>query len=249
MHSWNMNLSLSRLSTLWSVVLRAHQGPADERTAARCLLVERYGGAVHNYLSKVLRDPEAVNELCQEVALRIMSGTFHRADPERGRFRDYLKATLHHLIVDYHHQQGKRPRPLAPDDPEPAAEPPSLPETDQQFLDSWRDELLTRAWTLLVEAERRTGQPLHTVLYCRAKQPDLRSSQLAEQLSRQLGKPFTADAIRQALHRAREKFADLLLGAVAETLDTPTAEQLEEELLTLGLHRYCRSALQRWRPA
>jgi hypothetical protein len=46
--------------------------------------------------------------------------------------------------------------------------------------------------------------------------------------------------VRQALHRVREKFADLLLDAVAQTLDTPTAEQLEEEVLTLGLYIYCR---------
>jgi hypothetical protein len=52
--------------------------------------------------------------------------------------------------------------------------------------------------------------------------------------------------VRQALHRAREKFADLLLDEVAQTLDAPTTEQLEEEVLTLGLHIYCQPALQRW---
>jgi RNA polymerase sigma-70 factor (ECF subfamily) len=69
---------------------------------------------------------------------------------------------------------------------------------------------------------------------------------MAQQVSARLGRPLTADAVRQALHRAREKFADLLLDEVAQTLGAPTAEQLEEEVLALDLHTYCRPALRRW---
>jgi RNA polymerase sigma-70 factor (ECF subfamily) len=241
-----LNAHLEQQSTLWSVVLRAHHGPTDEQMAARRRLVEHYGGAVRRHLSRVLRDPEAVSELYQEVALRIMNGAFHRADPARGRFRDYLKTTIQHLICQYRREQGKRPRLLSPEDPEPAAELPSLPDPEQQFLDSWREVLLLRAWQRLAEAELQTGRPLYTMLHFRAEHPDLRSPQMAEQLSARLGRPLTPDALRQALHRAREKFADLLLDEVAQTLDAPTAEQLEEEVLTLGLHRYCQPALERW---
>jgi RNA polymerase sigma factor (sigma-70 family) len=173
---------LSQQSTLWSVFRRAHHGPADDQTAARRLLVEHYGGVVVRHLRLVLRDHEAVSELYQEVALRIMSGAFHRADPARGRFRDYLKATILHLVGKYLREQGKRPRLLSPDDPEPAAAPPSLPEAERQFLDSWRDQLLSRAWQRLAEAERQTGRPLHTVLRFRAEHLDLRSPQVAERL-------------------------------------------------------------------
>jgi RNA polymerase sigma-70 factor (ECF subfamily) len=240
------NAFLSQQATLWPVVLRAHHGPADDQLAARRRLVEHYGGAVRHHLSQVLRDPEAVRELCQEVALLIMSGAFHRADPARGRFRDYLKATLFHLIVKYRREQRKRPRLLSPDDPEPAAEPPPLSDAERQSLDGWRDRLLSRAWGRLAEAERQTGRPLHTVLRFRAEHPDLRSPRMAEQLSARLGRPLTADAARQALHRAREMFADLLLDEVAQTLEAPAAEQLEEEVLTLGLHVYCQPALRRW---
>src|SRR5262249_40149745 len=91
MNPAELNTWLSLQPTIWSVVVRAHYGPADDQLAARRLLVEYYGGAVRRHLSQVLRDPEAVSELYQEVALRIMSGAFRRADPARGRFRDYLK--------------------------------------------------------------------------------------------------------------------------------------------------------------
>src|SRR5262245_3271574 len=85
MDSQSSEVPLGQLSTIWSVVLRAHQGPVEARIAARRLLVERYRGAVRRYLNQLLRDAEAVNELCQEAAVMILSGAFHRADPGRGR--------------------------------------------------------------------------------------------------------------------------------------------------------------------
>jgi RNA polymerase sigma-70 factor (ECF subfamily) len=73
----------------------------------------------------------------------------------------------------------------------------------------------------------------------------MRSPQLAEQLTARLGRPFTAAGVRQTLHRAREKFADLLLDELAHSLEYPQAEQLAQELVELGLLDYCRPALER----
>jgi hypothetical protein len=117
--------------------------------------------------------------------------------------------------------------------------------TEREFLESWRAELLERTWLALAEIERKTGQPCYSVLRCRADQPTLSSADLAEQLGRQLGKPFTVPSVRQALYRAREKFTDLLLDEVARSLEDPSAEQVEEELINLGLLGYCQTALQR----
>jgi RNA polymerase sigma-70 factor (ECF subfamily) len=68
---------------------------------------------------------------------------------------------------------------------------------------------------------------------------------MAAQLGAQVGKPFTAGSIRQVLHRARERFAALLLDEVARTLVHPSRDDLELELIELGLLEYCRSALER----
>ena len=56
---------------------------------------------------------------------------------------------------------------------------------------------------------------------------------------------MTALGVRQMLHRARERFADLLVEEVAQTLGDPTDERLEEELIDLELYEYCRVALRR----
>ena len=83
------------------------------------------------------------------------------------------------------------------------------------------------------------------MLRLRADHPNLSSRELAIQLGARLGKPMTALGVRQMLHRARERFADLLVEKVAQTLGGPTDERLEEELIDLELYEYCRVALRR----
>ncbi len=68
---------------------------------------------------------------------------------------------------------------------------------------------------------------------------------MAEQLSGILGKPLTAAGVRKTLDRARDRFADLLLGEIAHSLADPTPDQLEEELIDLNLLEHCRPALER----
>jgi hypothetical protein len=59
----------------------------------------------------------------------------------------------------------------------------------------------------------------------------------------QLGKPVTADSARQLLHRARRRFAELLIDEVTHSLGTHEPGQVAEELIELGLMSYCRSAV------
>ena len=238
------NQHLSRISTLWTLVLRAHGGAAEAATGARQQLIERYGGAVRRYLRRLLRDSEAADEVFQDFALRLLHGDLRGADPQRGRFRNFVKGTLLHLIADYRKRQRDWPGPL-PDEGAALAANTKGVESDAQFVESWCDELLARAWAALAEIDAATGQPFYAVLRFRADHPQMRSPQLAEELTVQLGRPFTAVGVRQVLHRARGKFADLLLDEVTHSLENPTAEQCVQELVELGLLEYCRPALER----
>ncbi len=240
----NSDSRLSRISTLWTEV---HQAQIDGTLApdARRRLLEIYGGAVRRYLLAALREEDAAEDLFQEFALLFLRGRLRGADPGRGRFRDYLKGTLFHLIADYHKKAKGRPLPLDPERIEPAVEPDS--EQEQAFLTSWRDELLARAWTALQESETASGQPFFTVLRYRADHPKDSSQEMAAGLSRSLGKELTAAGVRQTLHRARDRFADMLLDEIAHAVANPTADALEEELIELGLVEHCRPALERRR--
>ena len=243
-------LHLSRIPTAWTMVRRAHGNHTAVQFAQQTLL-DRYGGAVRRYALAALRDEDAAEEVFQEFALKFVRGDFRTADPERGRFRAFVKTSVYRLIVDYQRRKKKRVRegPMHSNIAEPAGgeDEAGAGADDALFQASWRDELLARCWQKLADEEERTGKPVHTVLRYRADQPDLHSPELAEGLSKKLGKPINAGAVRVSLHRARELFADLLLAEVAESLEDGSLDGVEQELIELELLEYCRPALERRR--
>jgi RNA polymerase sigma factor (sigma-70 family) len=239
---------LTQISTQWTLVFRAHQGTPEQVAAAQTELMERYAGAIHRYLLAALRDLEAAEELDQEFAVRFLRGDFHRVDPARGRFRDFLKRALRNLMTDYRRRKHVRPRPMGDDLPEPADLAADEVDFDRRFLASWRAEMLSGAWRALEQLQEKTGQPYHTVLQLRVDHPDLSSAQLAERLSTALGRPIQAGGMRMALQRSRDRFVEFLVEEVAGGLTDPTPEQVEQELIDLGLHKYCKPAIKRRGP-
>jgi len=236
---------LSAISTRWSLVLQAHQGKGSAAREAKRVLLLRYCGAVYRYLLGAVGNADAAEVLTQEFALRFVRGDFHRADPGRGRFRDFLKAALQHLVTDYHRQRKRQPEPLPADaDQLPAPALDTWP-SDAVFLRYWRQALLDGAWQALEEEQRQTGPPFYSVLRWRVENPQAPTAELAERLGRELGRAFTAAGVRQTLRRARERFAGLLLEEVARSLATSEPDRLEQELIDLDLLVYCRSALAR----
>src|SRR5437016_3036514 len=152
MDQQQLDQRLSRISTQWTMVFQAHQGPRDEVSRAQQQFLERYSGATYRYLLGAVHDPEVATELCQEFALRFVRGDFRRASPERGRFRDYLKTALIHLVTDHQNERRPAPRRLSPDEPEPATPVPESLNSEHDFVQSWREELLDRTWQALAEA-------------------------------------------------------------------------------------------------
>jgi RNA polymerase sigma factor (sigma-70 family) len=235
---------LSDLSTHWTVVFEAHSGKPGQMNMAVSELMCRYAGAVHRYLLKALKDPEAAAELDQEFAVRFLRGSFRHADPKRGRFRDYVKRAVQNLINDYHRRKrSDRSRNAA--GAEPIVEDDGRAQFEQQFLESWRSDLLDRAWIALAALEKNTRQPYHTVLRIRVDNPALSSGQIAERLAVMLGRPLSPGAVRQALQRSRRKYVDFLLAEVLASLSCPTQNDLEEELSDLNLLDYCRPFMKR----
>ena len=219
MNEERLQQHLSKITTMWTVLFQANQGPADQTSAAQRQLLQRDSAAIYRYLLGAVRDTDTADDLFQEFAVRFLRGDLKRACPERGRFRDFLKTVLYHLIVDHQRGQKKRPVSLPPAGLEPSVAPPKSADADEEFLTAWRADLMARTWQALERFEQQTGQPYCTVLRFRADHPEIRSPQMVEYLAEQLGQAVTPAWIRKRLHFAREKFTDLLVEEVVQTLE------------------------------
>jgi RNA polymerase sigma-70 factor (ECF subfamily) len=242
------DLHLSRIQTAWSMVRRAHGDHTNVHEAQQTLL-DRYGGAVRRYALAALRDNDAADEVFQEFALKFVRGDFSQVDPERGRFRAFVKTVVYRLIVDYQRRTKKRRQEgqMHSNVAEPAGQENESLGDDAAFQKSWREELLAKCWQRLADDEAESGKPYHTVLRYRVDHPDLRSPELAAGLSEKLGKPINAGAVRVLLHRARDAFAEILLDEVMASLSDESLDDAEEELIELNLLEYCRPAIDRRR--
>jgi RNA polymerase sigma factor (sigma-70 family) len=235
---------LSQMTTHWTAVLEAHNGTPEQVNPAVSRLMCRYSGAVHRYFLKAVKNPAEAEDLDQDFAIRFLRGDFRKCDPKRGRFRDYVKRAVQNMISDHFRRKKliqTRNSPMV----EPAVPDPALSRFDEEFVASWRNDLLDRSWHLLAELEKTTGLRYHTVLRFRVDHPDLSSEQAAEELSRMVGELLTPGAVRQAVMRSRRKFVDFLLAEVLESMDRPSQDDLEEELGDLKLLEYCRPYLKR----
>jgi RNA polymerase sigma-70 factor (ECF subfamily) len=240
---------LSQISTAWTLLAKARGRPEDPEARAWAALIERYHEAAHRYLLAVARDPDVAAELFQEFAVKFLRGDFGRADRTRGRFRDYLKTSLRHL-VSAHHRAARPGQALEHPSEVADARGNDADESDEEFLIAWRKGLLDRAWQALEAGQRAGGAPYYAALRVHADQPELTSAQLAGRLTATLGPAvaFTDAGVRKLLQRAREDFTDLLVEEVAGSVPTRDRDRLERELIDLGFHGYCRRALERWTP-
>jgi RNA polymerase sigma-70 factor (ECF subfamily) len=210
-------------------------------------VIQYYQRAVFKYLLALMRDVDRADDVFQDFALRFVRGDFKTWEPGRGRFRDYLKMSLRNLAMDrYRKEQQGKLQTLA-EGMEPVVADLPHAEAERVFEQTWSEEALRRAWEALRRFEQDNDQPVHTVLRCKSAKPELRSHQIAEVLTAQLGREITAAWVRKWLAVARDIFAELLLNEVERSLPEPGLDELEREVAELGLLQYCRKALERRR--
>src|SRR5258707_240889 len=91
-------------------------------------------------------------------------------------------------------------------------------------------------WSLLLQAQAGAcGDSFADVLRLKSEDPSRTSATLAEELAKRHGRPATPEGVRQTLHRARARFAELLRAEVAATVRSDDPADVEAELAELGL--------------
>jgi RNA polymerase sigma-70 factor (ECF subfamily) len=218
--------NLDRISTQWSQL----DNPAH--------FLMRYAPAVRSYLVALLKNPHDAEEATQEFLLRVMEQGFVRANPDRGRFRDYLKIAVRNAAMTL--LRKRKAMSLQ------AVEPSLADQTsaEERWLATWRQCLLDKAWRALENYQHRhPGNWAYTVLKTVVDQPQADSTCLARQVSAITGHALEPAAFRKQLSRARHRFAEFLVQEIADTLDRATPEEIETELGELGLLEYVKDFL------
>ena len=230
--------------TRWSVVFQARQENRPEHSrAALEELCQQYWFPLYAFARRRGQSPADAEDLTQSFFAELLSSRlFDVADPAQGRLRTFLLTAFQRRLADQHRREHALKRgggqPAVSIDLDAAedrfrAEPSDNETPESAFELRWAVALLDGAMALLEEEYRAAGKRGHFD----ALRPFLTAAQAHaegyEQLASQLG--ITKVASRQAVHRMRERFRQILRDCVADTLRDPTPAAVEEELAALKL--------------
>ena len=221
-------------STHWSVVVEAQgESPAAEEALEK--LCRTYWRPIYSFILRQAVGPEAAEDITQGFFADLLEHkSLTAVRKEKGRFRSYLLGALKHFLADERRRamaikrgKGQRLIPLeALSANERAEMEPADPVTAEQIYERrWASTVLEHVLALLKNEYVAAG---NAALFDCLKQllPDEPGSPSQADMAGQLG--MTANAVRQAFHRFRQRYQLLLREEIAHTVATPA--DIEDEL-------------------
>jgi RNA polymerase sigma-70 factor (ECF subfamily) len=221
-------------TTHWSVVLEA-QGESPAAQQALEDLCRTYWRPIYSFARREGANPEEAKDITQGFfALILERKDFNSVRQEKGRLRSFLLASLKHFMANERRDAAtlKRGggRTLLPLDGIESYDCGEFDRGDMLSPDllydrRWAFTVLDRVFAQLREESQRSLNPpllqrLNTLL---SDEPD-RPSQA--QIAQEFG--MTENAVKQAFHRLRQRYCQLLREEVAHTVATPA--EIEDEM-------------------
>lgn len=228
------------MTTRKSLLMRVRGG----RRAALPTLCDAYWRPVQCFLVAIARDPEEADDVTQEFFASMLKPRFFEGyEPERGKFRNWLRGCARNFYLNHLKRQraGKRrPRELVEieglADEQLAHLPTDAPAADQIFDRQWALTLTQRALDHLHAQYRDEGaEPLFLQL-CGILSGEETKTHDAQR-STLLGR--SREALKTERHRAREllktRFHECLVREVVATGVPPAAARAEIQELRNAL--------------
>jgi RNA polymerase sigma factor (sigma-70 family) len=224
--------------TRWSVVLRAGRNDTPRARAALADLCRNYWFPLYAHVRRRGHSAHDAQDLTQAFFARLLEhDTLAGADPQRGRFRSFLLASLNHFLADAwdrtRAQKRGGDREIVPLDLDRAEErfathPAVGLSPDQAFDRQWALALLETVLGRLEAEWTREGKAgsfaalKQTLTGARGEQP-------YATLAAELGQ--TEGAVKVAVHRLRRRYRELLQAEIADTVASHDEEK--DEMTTL----------------
>jgi RNA polymerase sigma factor (sigma-70 family) len=222
------------VTTQWSVVLTA-QGRSPAAEAALEKLCRTYWWPLYGFVRRSGHSPEDAQDLTQGFfALLLERRDFDVVRREKGRLRSYLLVSLKNFLAKARRREMavKRGegRALVPLDDLLARERADLEPADTLTADRiyerrWALTLLEQVFARLQEEYRVAG---NASLFDRLKEllADEPGRPSQADIAKELG--MTENAVKQAFHRLRQRYRELLHEEIAHTVALPG--DVEDEL-------------------
>jgi len=221
-------------TTHWSVVLTAQDESPAAHEALKSLC-RTYWRPIYGFVRREGVRPEEAKDLTQSFfALILERKDFQSVRQEKGRLRSFLLASLKHFMANERRDAAAMKRgggqtliPLdgiASDDSDEFYRSDML-SADLLYDRRWAFTVLDRVFARLrEESQESANSPLLERLNTLLSDEPERPSQA--EIGREFG--MTENAVKQAFHRLRQRYRQLLREEVAQTVATPA--EIEDEL-------------------
>ena len=188
--------------------------------------VLRYLVPMRRQLTEILGSAELADEALKLLLGHLVSVGF--GEHKRGRLRDFLLRGIR--------SAAKQSVSELKDDQRPDLKLESVTLESKAWLAYWREGLLERAWRSLERQEHsEPSVPVYTLLHGTTKNAPSTPSILAAKIASENGIKMDEAMVQQTLVKARTLFAQLIADEVAETLESPSSDDVKKEIAALGL--------------
>jgi RNA polymerase sigma-70 factor (ECF subfamily) len=229
-------------TTRWTLVIAAGDPRRKEARSALVSLCENYWYPLYAFLRRRGYPADRAQDLTQEFFTRVLEGRYlDRADPEKGRFRSFLLASLKFFVADEEDRQRARKRgggQLVPlefsSGEERYQREPAHDETPERIFERrWALSVLDRVVEKLREEFLHQGRPEH---FERLKvfllgHSDAPYATLAREMNASEG------GLKVAIHRLRKRYRELFRQEIADTVADPAEVESELRYLATVLTR------------
>lgn len=223
------------VTTHWSVVVGAARRDSPEALAALDKLCRTYWYPIYVFVRRKGYTSHEAEDLTQEFFARLIQGRdLEVVRREKGRFRSYLLVSLKHFLVNEwkRGQSQKRgggqklvPLDLVLAEEVYAAESGGVPTPEHAFERRWALTLLETVLRRLQAecADSEKGRLFECLREYLSSETPSRSQ---EAIATELG--MSEGAVKQAVHRLRRRYRELLREEIAQTV--ATVGDVEDEL-------------------
>jgi RNA polymerase sigma-70 factor (ECF subfamily) len=224
-------------TTHWSRVARAGDLAGEEAQTALAELCGAYWYPVYAFIRRKGNDPDAALDLTQAYFARLIEGTtLPSADPDKGRFRNFLRTDCSYFLADLRDRDralkrggGRTFISIDARDAEGRflAEPAHEQTAERLFERDWALALIARTFDRLEVHYGSTGRSEIFKALKEILSPGAEALSFPK-VANSLG--MTEGNVRVAAYRLRARFATWLREEVAATIGDPDPSNVEDEL-------------------